>query len=1347
MQAQSKPNLGTQRPQITKKKNEVEELQDDLLNNNINIKKEAIRKIIDAMTRGKDVSMLFTHVIRNMMTDNMELKKLIYLYIINYAKSKPDLAILAVNSFRSDATNQQNPLLRSLAVRTMGCIRIKSVVEYLLDPLKKAIKDEDSYVRKTAAICIAKLFETHPDIMEEQGFLVQLQNLLNDGNAMVVSNAVCALMSIQEIKGENLLQLDRYKVQKLRTAMNECNEWGIIYILDAISVYQPTDSKETQDILERIVPLLQHCNPGVILSAVKVIMKYLDFITDPELIINYCKKLTSPLISLLNQESEVIYVALKNINLILQKRPMIIEKEIKYFFCNFNDPIYIKTMKIEILIRLANLDNIHQILSQLKEHTTEVDIEIAKKSIRSIGRCAIKLEKAAPKCVQVLRECLQSKNEYVMQETIIVIRDIFRKYPKDYEGILKEICENLTTLDNPEAKAAMIWIIGEYVTTIENSDELLTNFAESFLEEPAIVQHQILTSCIKLFLMRHQEGYQLIQKLLQQATNNCENPDLRDRGYIYWRLLGQDPQLAKEIVYSERPEISDSTYILETELLDKLIENIGTLSSVYYKPPQQFVKHLRDIINQKELEENDEDAADELLNPTEKDVDNEYYGGDAQITNNQAQNVQNTNNLGDLLDDDLPVNNYQQQPPQYMQQNMLQNNNNNNNVNLIDDDDDLLGGNLPQQQPTQQQQQYQQPMQQQVNNLIDDDDLLGPGPSSQQQQQPIQQQYQASASRNIKIPLSECINENKFSQQGKVNGLNIAAAFQRENDRIYLELQVINKFGQNTFTNFAIKFGPNKFKLLNSIIDLPQLNNVNIFKKNIYMYIYIQLHSGQTLNTNIDVNCTGQIDQNPLTNPFTINCLINTNFDVYALTIPCSLTVLMIPNGKVPFQVYQQQVQKMVRKADKIQIAIERNSLIQKLEDNNIYMINSQVNPQGVVIEVSLANFGFFPYGHKLSGRLQLAVNLQNWDENQTEEDYKKYKDLDNTACTQIRQFNQKYFNEHGYPILVADRGDCTFVTKGLLAQKSHAKMLIIIDNSLTESLDDIIMSDDLSGNQLDIPVVLITNKSGKILKDLFNIGQEIQVSINFNKPQEEDTAEIQYWMLPTDKKSYDFLLTQQQFIKDLLIQKKIVFEPHFVFLYCDDNCKKSPDYVDYCVSDGKYCHPDPDDKGLLRGKDSVLQALQELCVSKVEPILYFDYALEFYLCIENKSNNKDCNDKALQKIEKDNADDVDKVKFLVEKCLDESWATGKYADKQKDDNTLLEKELNLYKVQGLRFFPHLFVNGQSFRGDLYSRKAAQEFMCEGIHGAENIELCKEYMNAEDDENDNKDLQRVDYVG
>ena len=51
------------------------------------------------MTRGKDVSILFTDLVKNMYTSNLELKKLIYLYVINYAKTKPDLVVLAVNSF------------------------------------------------------------------------------------------------------------------------------------------------------------------------------------------------------------------------------------------------------------------------------------------------------------------------------------------------------------------------------------------------------------------------------------------------------------------------------------------------------------------------------------------------------------------------------------------------------------------------------------------------------------------------------------------------------------------------------------------------------------------------------------------------------------------------------------------------------------------------------------------------------------------------------------------------------------------------------------------------------------------------------------------------------------------------------------------------------------------------------------------------------------------------------------------------------------------------------------------------------------------------------------------------
>lgn len=63
-------------------------------------KKEAVKKVIAAMTVGKDVSMLFTDVLNCMQTKNLELKKLVYLYVMNYAKTHPDRVVLAVNTFQ-----------------------------------------------------------------------------------------------------------------------------------------------------------------------------------------------------------------------------------------------------------------------------------------------------------------------------------------------------------------------------------------------------------------------------------------------------------------------------------------------------------------------------------------------------------------------------------------------------------------------------------------------------------------------------------------------------------------------------------------------------------------------------------------------------------------------------------------------------------------------------------------------------------------------------------------------------------------------------------------------------------------------------------------------------------------------------------------------------------------------------------------------------------------------------------------------------------------------------------------------------------------------------------------------
>lgn len=107
------------------------------------------------------------------------------------------------------------------------------------------------------------------------------------------------------------------------------------------------------------------------------------------------------------------------------------------------------------------------------------------------------------------------------------------------------MCSNLEDLDEPEAKASLIWILGEYAEKIDNADELLNTFLSNFQDETVVVQIQILTAIVKLYLKKPDSSQNLVQTVLQSATKNCDNPDIRDRAYVYWRLLSTDPEAAK----------------------------------------------------------------------------------------------------------------------------------------------------------------------------------------------------------------------------------------------------------------------------------------------------------------------------------------------------------------------------------------------------------------------------------------------------------------------------------------------------------------------------------------------------------------------------------------------------------------------------------------------------------------------------------------------------------------------------------------------------------------------------------------------------------------------------------
>ncbi|KAG9125939.1 hypothetical protein FRC07_005517 [Ceratobasidium sp. 392] len=552
-------------------------------------RKVILKKIVANITMGNDMSALFPDVVQCMSIQVLEIKKMVYLYLVSYGRGKPDQINFAVQNFLQDCADR-NPLIRALAIRTMSYISLPVVTANLIDPLRHCLKDQDPYVRKTAAICVAKLYAHDPKLVDKHNFLAMLRDLLKDTNPTVVANAVAALTEISDRSDDISLKLSIEVANKLISALGESSEWGQIYILDCLLSYVPQTTTDAEILAEKVSIRLQHANSAVVLTTIKILLYLMNYMDNRDTMNHLCKKMGPPLVTLLSAGPEVQYVALRNILLIIQRRPAVLKNDVKVFFCKYNDPIYVKLAKLEIMYRLAREENAKAVLLELQEYASEVDIDFVRKAVRTMGRLAIKVTTAADQCIESLLSLIETKVTYVVQEAVVVIKDIFRRYPNKYEGVIPTLCENIDALDEPDARAAMVWIIGQYADRIDNAEELMEDLTYNFLSESAEVQLALLTAVVKLFIKKPEQGKELVPKILKWATEEVDNPDLRDRGYMYWRLLSTDATAAKEVVLAEKPPISTDTDRMERGALDQLLLHTGTLGSIYHKNPETFIR-------------------------------------------------------------------------------------------------------------------------------------------------------------------------------------------------------------------------------------------------------------------------------------------------------------------------------------------------------------------------------------------------------------------------------------------------------------------------------------------------------------------------------------------------------------------------------------------------------------------------------------------------------------------------------------------------------------------------------------------------------------------------------------
>ncbi|KAK8466922.1 hypothetical protein PHAVU_008G232400 [Phaseolus vulgaris] len=192
---------------------------------------EALKRLLALIAQGFDVSNFFPQVVKNVASQSLEVKKLVYLYLLHYAEKRPNEVLLSINYFQKDL-GDTNPLVRAWALRAMAGIRLHVIAPLALVAVQKCARDPSVYVRKCAANALPKLhdlrMEEHASAIEE---IVGL--LLNDHSPGVVGAAASAFTSVCP----NNFSLIGRNYRRLCEILPDVEEWGQIILIGILLRY------------------------------------------------------------------------------------------------------------------------------------------------------------------------------------------------------------------------------------------------------------------------------------------------------------------------------------------------------------------------------------------------------------------------------------------------------------------------------------------------------------------------------------------------------------------------------------------------------------------------------------------------------------------------------------------------------------------------------------------------------------------------------------------------------------------------------------------------------------------------------------------------------------------------------------------------------------------------------------------------------------------------------------------------------------------------------------------------------------------------------------------------------
>lgn len=559
----------------------------------------------------QDTLPYFTAVIKNIASPNVEVKKLVYAYLVQHAEAAPDTALLSINTIQKGLSDV-NPQARAMALRTMSNIRVPVISQIVQLGIKRGVGDMSPHVRKAAALAIPKCYRLDPSTLP--GLVEHVSTLLGDRQYFVAGPAVMAFLEICPDRYEIIHPHYRGLVKKLV----DMDEWSQLATLKLMTWYcrtcisrsnprergqhhvgpdtaSPSAAEQTSSsaaqadsnldpdlelLLRTSRALLQSRNSAVILAVVRC---YLYLGTTRHLAL-----VTGPLISLLRASPDVQTISLPLILEVCGRDSRAFAPYVQRFFLRASDGGEQASTKLKILSQIfphLNVSTQELILDEFAQQTKSLSPSIVRAAVRALSQCANTSadQGLQHRCLEILLSNLSRSESTVVDASVDEIRHLVQNSPSLHAKVIVRLAKNLDALNSARARASVIWLVGEFASPGKSSSiasDVLRILLQNFASETTAVQAQILLLAAKLFLHIHRDpqpelagepekaAVSVVAKMFEHAlvlSRYSRSYVLRDRARLLRALAlnGPSTDLAALLLLAAKPSATPAMASLD----------------------------------------------------------------------------------------------------------------------------------------------------------------------------------------------------------------------------------------------------------------------------------------------------------------------------------------------------------------------------------------------------------------------------------------------------------------------------------------------------------------------------------------------------------------------------------------------------------------------------------------------------------------------------------------------------------------------------------------------------------------------------------------------------------------